>query len=130
MPSMCCSMKNINKVPQGKALRIRRICDTTEKYESRADEHKNYLLARNYKSSLVDEQFKKVSQISSEDARKSKPKTNQVGKVKIVTKYNPMLPKNDGIIKKHTFQFYTVMIHSKLCFQKIGLVLFIKEITI
>ena len=60
---MCCSMKNINKVQQGKALRIRRICDTTEKYESRADEHKNYLLARNYKSSLVDEQFKKISQI-------------------------------------------------------------------
>ena len=46
MPSTCYPMKNINKVPQGIALRLRRICDTTEKYESRADEYKNYLLAR------------------------------------------------------------------------------------
>ena len=101
LPSTCYPMKNINKVPQGIALRLRRICDTTEKYESRADEYKNYLLARDYKPSLVDEQFKKISKISREDARKSKPKTNQVNKIKFVTKYNPRLPKIDGIIKKH-----------------------------
>ena len=52
-------MKNINKVPQGIALRLRRICDTTKKYESRADENKDYLLALDYKPSLVDKQFKK-----------------------------------------------------------------------
>ena len=55
----------------------------------------------NYKHFLVDEQVKKVSKISREDARKSKPKTNQVSKIKFVRKYNPMLPKIDGIIKKH-----------------------------
>ena len=82
----------------GIALRLRRICHTTEKYESRADEYKNYLFARDYKPSLVDEQFKKVGQISKEDTRKSKPKTNQVSKTKFV---KPMLPKIDGIIKKH-----------------------------
>ena len=38
---------------------------------------------------------------SREDARKSKPKTNQVSKIKFVTKYNSRLPKVDGIIKKH-----------------------------
>ena len=101
LPSTCYPMKNINKVPQGIALRLRRICDTTEKYESRADEYKNYLLARDYKPSLVDEKFKKISKISREDARKSKPKTNQASKIKFVTKYNPRLPKIDGIIKKH-----------------------------
>ena len=100
LPSTCYPMKNINKVPQGIALRLRRICDTTEKYESRADEYKNYLLARDYKPSLVDEQFKKISKISREDARKSKPKTNQVSKIKFVTKYNPRLPKIESIIKK------------------------------
>ena len=94
-------MKNINKVPQGIALRLRRICDATEKYESRPDEYKNYLLARDYKSSLVDEQFKKIGQTSREDARKSKPKTNQASKIKFVTKYNLKLPKIDGIIKKN-----------------------------
>ena len=94
-------MKNINKEPQGIALRLRRISDTTEKYESHADEYKNYLLARDYKPSHVDEQFKKIRKIPREDARKSKTKTNQVSKIKFVTKCNPRLPKIDGIIKKH-----------------------------
>ena len=84
LPSTCYPMKNINKVPQGIALALRRICDTTD-----------------YKPSLVDEQFKKISKISRQDARKSKPKTNQVNKIKFVTKYNSRLPKIEGIIKKH-----------------------------
>ena len=46
MPSMCYPMKNIDKVPQGIALRLWRICNSTEKYESRSDEYKNYLLAQ------------------------------------------------------------------------------------
>ena len=89
-------MKNINKVPQKIALKLRRICDTTKEYESRADEYKNY------KPSLPDEQFKKqISKKSREGASKSKPETNHVNKIKFVTKYNPRLPKIDGIIKKH-----------------------------
>ena len=101
LPSTCYPMKNINKVPQGIALILRRICNTTEKYELRANEFKNYLLARDYKPSLADKQFKKISKISRENARKSKLKTNQVSKIKFVTKYNLRLPKIDGIIKKH-----------------------------
>ena len=93
--------KNINKVPQGIALRLRRICNTTVNYESSADEYKNYLSARDYKLSLADGQFKKIGQISREDSRESKPKTNQVSKIKCVTKCNPMLPKIDIIFKKH-----------------------------
>ena len=82
------SNKNINKIPKGIALRPQRTCDTTEKYVSRADEYKNYLLARDYKPSLIYEQFKKVGQMSREHARKSKPKTNQDSEIKFVTKYN------------------------------------------
>ena len=67
--------KNINKVPQGIALRLRRICNTTVNYESSADEYKNYLSARDYKLCLADEQFKKIGLISREDSRESKPKT-------------------------------------------------------
>ena len=37
MLSTCYSMKNINKVRQGIVLRLRRICDGTEKYESGSD---------------------------------------------------------------------------------------------
>ena len=71
MPSTCYPMKSINKVSQWIALRLQRICNTTEKYESRADAYKNYSLAHDYKPSLVDEQFEKIDQISREDARKS-----------------------------------------------------------
>ena len=101
MPSTCYPMKNINKVPQGITLRLRKIFNTIEKYESRADEYKNYLLARDYKPSLVNEHFKKIRQIPREDARKSKAKTNQVSKIKFATKCHPNLPKMDGVIKKH-----------------------------
>ena len=45
--------------------------------------------------------FRKIGKISREDARESKPKTNQVSKIKFVTQCNPILPKIDGIIKKH-----------------------------
>ena len=80
----------------------------------------------NYKHFLVDEQVKKVSKISREDARKSKPKTNQVSKIKFVRKYNPMLPKIDGIIKKHIS-----IVHSDCALKTLfPFVLFTKEIKI
>lgn len=47
MVSTCYPVKNINKVPQAIALRLRRICYTTEKYQSRTNEYKNYLLVLN-----------------------------------------------------------------------------------
>ena len=53
----CYPMNNMNKVPQGIALRLRRICDTTEKYESRVGKYNNYLLGCDYKPSLRDDQF-------------------------------------------------------------------------
>ena len=43
------------------ALKLRQICNTTEKYELRADEFKSYLLARDYQPSLADKQFKKLA---------------------------------------------------------------------
>ena len=44
-PSTCYPLKNINNVPRGIALRLRRICDTDEKFESRVNECKQYLVA-------------------------------------------------------------------------------------
>ena len=80
------------------------MCDTTEKYESRADENKNYLLARDYQPSLVHELLKTIYQVSREHARKSKPKTNKDSKVKFITKCNPSYL-NWMVSSKSTFQF-------------------------
>ena len=101
IPSTCYPLKNIKKVPEGITVRLRRICNTAEKYESRVDKHKNCLLAHDYKASFADEQLKKIAQISRDQAGESKPKTNQVSKIKFVTKYKALLPKIDGIIKKY-----------------------------
>ena len=85
MPLRCYPMKNINKVPQGMALWLRRICDTTETYESRSDEYKNYLLAQDYKLFLVDEQFKKISREQEIDIKmnSSKYQEKMQGKVNL-----------------------------------------------
>ena len=54
----CYPSRNINKIPEGIALRLRRICDSDEKYEKRSNEYQNYLIARNYSPSLVVKHFK------------------------------------------------------------------------
>ena len=45
LPTSCCPRKSINNIPRGITLRLRRICDTDEKFNSRSIEYKNYLLA-------------------------------------------------------------------------------------
>ena len=52
-PSTCYPKKNINNVPRGNALRLRRICDTDEKFYIRSSKYQKYLIARDYKSALV-----------------------------------------------------------------------------
>ena len=99
--STCYPRKSINNVPRGIALRLRRICDTDEKFESLATEYKQYLIARDYKPSLVNKQFQKVSKITRTEARAKRPKNNQVSKIKFLATYNPSLPKLDRIIRKH-----------------------------
>ena len=53
----CYPRKSINNIPHGIALRLRRICDSYEKFKHRIEEHKNYVIARDYHPGLVDKQF-------------------------------------------------------------------------
>ena len=41
LPTTCYPRKNINKIPHGIALRLRRICDSDEKFKHRSEEYKN-----------------------------------------------------------------------------------------
>ena len=86
-PKTCYPSRDINKIPEGIALSLRRICDSDEKYGKRSNEYQNYLIARNYSASLVVKQFQKVSQISRDNARKSHSKFLGTDSVKFVT-YN------------------------------------------
>ena len=74
LPSTCYPKKNINNVPKGIALRLRRICDTDEKFDIRSYEYQNYLIARDYKPTLVKRQFHAIKNISRREARQVKPK--------------------------------------------------------
>ena len=85
----CYPYRNIKEIPEGIALRLRRICDSDEKYEKRSNEYQNYLIARNYSPSLVVKQFQKVTEISRDNARKPCSKVLGTDSVKFVT-YNPI----------------------------------------
>ena len=106
-PSTCYPRQNVNNVPRGIALRLRRICDTDEKFESCANKYKQYLIVRDYKLLLVDKQFQEFSKITRTEARAKRLKNNQVSKIKFLTTYNPSLPKIDGIITKHLSLLYS-----------------------
>ena len=86
LPTSCYSGKSFNNIPHGIALRLRRICDANEKFNSRSIEHKNYLIATDYKSSRVNKYFAHISTLSRQQAtEKSTNRKNQVSKsVKLI----------------------------------------------
>ena len=101
MPSTCYPRKNINNVPRGIALRLKRICDSDEKFATRSTEYKNYLIARDYEPEVVEHHFKDISKLSRNEARKIKPKGQANNQILFATTYNPMLPNMRSVIKKH-----------------------------
>ena len=98
--------KSINNIPHGIALQLSRICDLDEKFKHQREEYKNYLIARDYHSGLVDKQFQKVERTSRNNARKRNTKRKEVSKVKFITTFNPALPSIEGIIRKHSLSTF------------------------
>ena len=88
---------------------MRRICDNDEKFNSRSIEYKNYLIARDYKPSIVNKHFAHVLTLSREQARqKPTNRKSQVSKnVKLIMKYNPRFPDLNSLLKKHMPLLYT-----------------------
>ena len=60
-----------------------------------------YLIARDYHPGLVDKQFQKVEVTSRHNARKKNTKRKERSKVKCIETFNPALPSNEGLIRKH-----------------------------
>ena len=101
LPSSCHSYKKIRNVPKGIALKLRRICDTDEKYNQRSSEYQNYVIGREYNPTLVKKQFEEVGKLTRTQARASKPKPNQVKKIDFLSSCNPSLPCMNTLIMKH-----------------------------
>ena len=49
LPSTCFPKTNIENIPKGVALRLRRIYDSDNKFEKRSAEYQKYLIAKDYK---------------------------------------------------------------------------------
>ena len=74
LPNTCFPKVNIENIPKGVALRLRRICDSDNKFEKRSKECQKYFIARDYKPRKVTKQISGVRNISREEARQ--PKTH------------------------------------------------------
>ena len=92
LPSTCFSKTNIENIPKGVALRLRRICDSDSKFEKRRAEYQNYLIARDYKPSKVKKIFSDVRNILREEARRTKIKSDFSTTCNLIIQYTPILP--------------------------------------
>ena len=94
------------------AFRLLRICDDENIFNERLAELKNnFLLPRNYKSRIIDSQFKRVKELPGDTytekrklalkkkVRNADPRTQK--RVKVVFDFNPLLPKISNVLKKH-----------------------------
>ena len=83
-------------------MRLRRICDSDNKFEKRSKEYQNYFIARDYKPRKVRKQFSDIRNISREEARQPKTHNERFSSsCNLITQYNPLLPNIKTIIKKH-----------------------------
>ena len=102
LPNTCFPKSNIENIPKGVALRLRRICDSDKKFEKRNKEYQNYFIARDYKPRKVRKQFSDINNISREQARQPKTHTETFyTSCNLITQYNPLLSNIKTIIKKH-----------------------------
>ena len=88
-------------IPYSLALKIVRICSLPESREKRFGELKCLLLARGYKSKLIDAATDRARQVTREEALKRvfKEKTSQ--RPVFVITFDPRLPSISSIISKH-----------------------------
>ena len=100
LPSTCYPKRNINNVPKGIALRLRRICDSDETFDIRSNEYQSYLIARDYNPSLVKKQFQSVKNITRNEARQVRPKATKDNS-NLITVYNPLVGDLRKLIKQH-----------------------------
>ena len=102
LPNTCFPKSNIENIPKGVALCLRRICDSDNKFEKRNKEYQNYFIARDYKPRKVRKQFSDIRNISREEARQPETHNERFStSCNFIMQYNPLLPNIKTIIKKH-----------------------------
>ena len=106
-PKTCYPNNNICNIPRGIAFRLKRICDDDEIFEKRSSEYQNYLIARDYKPSIVKKQFSEVKKNTRAEAWQKQTKQDKVSDLKFITTYNPALPNIHNIIQNNLSLLHT-----------------------
>ena len=57
LPNTCFPKSNIENIPERVALRLRRVCDSDNKFEKRSKEYQSYFIAKDYKPRKVKNSF-------------------------------------------------------------------------
>ena len=99
--STCFPKTNIENISKGIALHLRRIYDSDSKFEKRNAEYQKYLIARDYKPRNEKMHFSDVRDISREEARRLKIKSNFSTTCNLITEYNAMLSDIKAILKEY-----------------------------
>ena len=101
-PSTCLPKNNIENIPKGVALRLRKIQDSDEKFEKHSAKYQGYLISRDYKLDKAKKQLSDTKKLNREKVRKLKlPKTTFSTSCNLITQYNPLFPNLKTIIRNH-----------------------------
>ena len=102
LPSTCFPKNNIENIPKGVALHLRKIYNSDQKFRKHSAEYQNYLIPTDYKPGKVKKQFLDMKKLTREKARKPKlHKTTFSTSCNLITQYNLLLPNLKTIIRNH-----------------------------
>ena len=103
LQSSCHPKHTKRAIPFSLALRLRRICSADDTFTKRTTELKTYLNKRGYNLSFLDQEIRRVHNITRTESLASKDtsQTSQSKRVLLVITYNPALRSVASIIHKH-----------------------------
>ena len=91
LPGSTHPKENIEKIPYGVALRLRRICSKDETFNKRSQEYKQYFVNRDYNADKVEHHFNKVKLITGEESLKP-AKRQRKNIIPLITRLDPRIP--------------------------------------
>ena len=97
----CHKPSSMNGIPKGVTLRLRKICSTTQEYQSKAKEYSSYLVARGHNPKTVKSTFDKIEKVSRSVARKKKNRSITTSSAIFSVEFNLRAPNVSKSIDKH-----------------------------
>ena len=122
----CHKSSSMNGIPKGVTLRLRKICSTTQEYQSKGKEYSSYLVARGHNPKTVKSTFDKIEKVSRSVGRKKKNRSITTSSVIFSVEFNLRGPNVSKSINKHRHLLETDDT-LKDYFQKVLLLFLIKE---